>query len=158
MSMLRATGVRAEKNARSPRRAGIASVPGAAAWIASGSPPARPRLNSFVTRCVRTWIAAGASATDFLVTWTPLRFPEPFFGGSALPDPSRRRPSATRRSARRAAHYPAPSSATATLLGPAAAAGGADELRARYPLVSALLVELATPRRRRTVTDRSVRR
>jgi hypothetical protein len=158
MSMLRAARVRAEKNARSRRRAATASVDGAAARTASASLTARPRLNSFVSRCLRTWIAAGASATDFLVTWTPLRLPEPFFGGSAQPDPPRRQPSSTRHDARRTAQYPAQSSATTAMLGPVVAAGGADELRARYPLVSALLVELATPRRRRTLTDRSLQR
>jgi hypothetical protein len=115
-------------------------------------------VSSFVSRCVRSWIAAGASATDFLVTWTPLRLPEPLFGGSAHPDPSRRLPSSARLGARRAAQHPAQVCATAAMLGPAAAAGGADELRARYPLVSALLVELAAPRRRRTTVDRSLKR
>jgi hypothetical protein len=116
------------------------------------------RACSFVSRCVRSWIARRRLGNRFLVTWTPLRLPEPFFGGAAHPDPSRRRPSSARRSARRAAQHPAQPRATAAMLGPVAAAGGADALRARYPLVSALLVELAAPRRRRTTIDRSLQR
>jgi hypothetical protein len=157
MSMLRAARVRAEKNARGPRRIATVSIAGPAARGASGCAPARPPLSSFVARCVRSWIAARESAQVFLATWTPVQLPEPSVGGSAQPDRARRKPSSARRGARRAAQYPAQPSAKGAALGPAAAAGGAEALRARYPLVSALLVELAAPRRR-VATGRSQQR
>lgn len=153
--MVRAARVRAEKNTRGPRRTATVSIAGPAARGASGCVPARPPLNSFVARCVRSWIAAGASAKDFLAAWTPSPLPEPFVGGSVQPDRARRKPSSTRRGARRAAQNPTQPPATVAAFGPAASA---EALRARYPLVSALLVELAAPRRRSRVTDRSQQR
>jgi hypothetical protein len=109
---------------------------------------ARPPLNSFVSRCVRSWIAAGASASDFLAAWTPVRLSDSWTGGAAAPDHSRRAASSTRRVARRAALRALPVAPVASSL--TAAAGGAAALRARYPLVSALLAELAAPARKRS--------
>jgi hypothetical protein len=105
-------------------------------------------MYSFVARCLRSWEAARASATEFLATWTPLGMPEPPCV-PARPEPARRSSAATsRRRARRSARRPVtlPDGAVAWEI-PVAVAGSAEALRARYPLVSALLVEMAAQRR-----------
>lgn len=119
----------------------------AAQAAASERALARPHMNSFVSRCVRSWITAGASATDFLVTWTPLRISEPWDRTSGAPDRARRAASSARRVAERPAQHPPSPFAAVPASAPIAIAGGAAALRARYPLVSALLAELAAPGR-----------
>jgi hypothetical protein len=99
---------------------------------------------SFVVRCLRSWAQAGASASEFLATWTPLRLPEPLPYLPGRPDPARRKPTGlSRRAGWRPTRHPGPSAGAAAWSVPVAAAGSAEALRARYPLVSALLVELA---------------
>jgi hypothetical protein len=123
------------------------SANGRAARAASSLPAGRAEWSSFVTRCVRSWVAARTSATDFLAAWTPLRLPDPPQSVPARPGPTRREPSSVRSHSRRQARYP---SAVVASPVPAAAAGGADALRERYPLVSALLIEMAAQARRGT--------
>jgi len=118
------------------------------------SPAVRAEWNSFVARCVRSWFAAGASASAFLTHWRPLNLPV-----AAPPrqrDRAQRRATTVRRKAQRGPHRSVPVAAPARWSGPLAAAGGAKALRARYPLVYALLRELgsieldgASPRQRR---------
>jgi hypothetical protein len=129
---------------------------GIAARSAAVASPTRPPLNSFVSRCVRSWIAARASATDFLAAWTPARLSDSWIGGAAVRDHSRRPSSSTRRGARRPALHAIPVTPVASRL--TALAGGAAALRARYPLVSALLAELAAPGRRKRSSPRSQER
>ena len=140
---------RFERRTPAARRPAMALLAGGiAARSAAVAVPPPPPLNSFVSRCVRSWIAAGASATDFLAAWTPVRFSDAWIGGAAAPDHSRRAASSTRRVARRPALRAIPVAPAATNL--TAVAGGAAALRARYPLVSALLAELAVPGRKRS--------
>jgi hypothetical protein len=105
----------------------------------------RPEWSSFVWRCLRSWQAARAAASDFLATWTPLALPEPKPVVRARPDRARRRSSSPhrRRGQRPAQHPVEPLDAPVWHL-PVSAAGGAEALRTRYPFVSALLVELAS--------------
>jgi hypothetical protein len=100
----------------------------------------RSEWNSFIRRCVRSWVAAQASASDFLAAWTPIHLSEPPQKVPSRPGRARRTGSTLRSPSRRRAHYPIGSAATTV---PDRVAGGADALRQRYPLVSALLVELA---------------
>lgn len=112
------------------------------------APGVRPQLSSFVARCLRSWAAARASATEFLATWTPLTLPEP---GAVRTRAHRARRSAARssaRSGRRAALHPVAFASAPLWEIPLSVAGSAEALRARYPLVSALLVEMAAQRRR----------
>jgi len=157
-----AARVQAKTSKRSRLRPGVSSVGRAAkrraARHSSPAPAVRSEWTSFVTRCLRSWFAAQQSATDFLANWTPLGLPA--FGRS-LParHPGRRGGShiAARRS-RRAAHQPAVATAPAIWLAPVAAAGSAAALRARYPLVNALLLELAASSSGALRTGRSQRR
>jgi hypothetical protein len=143
----------AKSGKRSRLRAGAASVGTATARRAarhqSASPGRRSEWSSFVTRCLRSWFAARASATDFLANWTPLGLPALAPLTPARPHHSRRKPSnPMRRSSRRAAHHPNARAVAPAWIGPLAAAGSAEALRARYPLVSALLVELSLKQNR----------
>lgn len=110
-------------------------------------PAVRPEWSSFITRCVVTWLAAGASATAFLARWTPLGLPA--YGPThRRHERGRRQPLVARRSARRPARYPAALPLSSRTLGPLAAAGSPEALRRRYPLVNALLIELSAMQRR----------
>lgn len=153
---------RAKIAQRVSRRNGAASVTAIAArrrakTKASSSPVARHQLSRFVTRWLLTWAAAGVSAAEMLAKWTPLRFAESV---SALPEEprrgGRRSASLSRRNARRGAQHPAPV-ARANWRIPIAVAGGAEALRERYPMVNALLVEIAGQPRRRVAVARSQR-
>lgn len=128
----------------------VRTASGSAQTVRGAAKPARPapvvgdEWSSFVVRCLRTWAQAGASASQFLATWRPLHLPEPLPYPSGRPDPARRKPSRLgRRSAWRTARHPRPSAGAAAVLVPVTAVDTAEVLRARYPLVSALLVELA---------------
>ena len=139
------------------QRAGRRAGPGARAALVTRraarplrapAPSTRPQLYSFIARCLRSWEAARASATEFLATWTPLGLPDPPWGGSrpalarrGAAGTSRRRPRRSRR------HAPGLFSVLHAWQIPLAVAGNADVLCARYPLVSALLVEMAAQRR-----------
>ena len=132
------------------------SADGRAVRPASSLSAGRSEWSSFITRCVHSWVAARTSATDFLAAWTPLRLPEPPQSVPARPGRARREPSSGRSHSRRRARHP--SAAVASPV-PAAVAGGADALRKRYPLVSALLIELAVQAKRGTaVTPRTQQR
>jgi len=162
MGIPRVARRRAKISQRAGRRPGAAPVTAIAArrgTKADFSParPVRHPLNGFVTRWLRSWAAAGASAAEFLATWTPLRLPEAAHTLPAEPRRGGRRSSnLSRRSARRRAQHPAPP-ASANWTIPLAAAGGAEALRKRYPLVNALLNEIATQPRRRTAVARTQR-
>jgi hypothetical protein len=161
MGIPRVARRRAKIAQRAGRRNGAAPVTIAARRCAktkaSSSPAARHQLSRFVTRWLLTWAAAGVSAAEMLAKWTPLRFSE---GVSALPEEPRRggRRSASlgRRNARRGAQHPAPV-AGANWTIPIAVAGGAQVLRERYPMVNALLVEIAGQPRRGVAVARSQR-
>lgn len=142
-----AARVQAKTSKRSRLRTGASSVGRAAkrraARHSSPAPAVRSEWTSFVTRCLRSWLAAQQSATDFLANWTPLGLPA--FGPSR-PARHRGRRKASHvagRRSRRAGHQMAVATAPAIWLAPVAAAGSAAALRARYPLVNALLLELA---------------
>jgi hypothetical protein len=135
---------------RAGRRAGGAFL--SAIAVRRAAPPPRQasvtvplEWSSFVSRCLRSWEAARASASDFLAAWTPQGLAEPKPATQARPDRARHRPSSrSRRRSRRAAQHPVGPIVASVWHGPVSAAGGAEALRARYPLVSALLVQLAT--------------
>lgn len=142
---------RVKVNYRAGRRAGGASVSAIAVRRAvkrtrPPSPAIRPEWSSFVSRCLRSWEAARASASDFLAAWTPLGLPELKPAVPARSDRSRRPPSSQSRGrrSRRVAQHPVDLIAASAWHVPVSAAGGAEALRARYPLVNALLVELAS--------------
>jgi hypothetical protein len=119
----------------------------------------RDEWSSFVVRCLRSWAQAGASASQFLATWRPLHLPEPLPYPPGRPDPARRKPSSlSRHSAWRTARHPGPSAGAAAWSVPVTAAGSAEVPRARYPLVSALLVELAALPGGGRITARTQRR
>jgi len=121
---------------------------------------AKPEWTSFVARCLSSWVTARASASEFLATWTPLRMPDPQPRRSPRGDQARRLPSSTRRGGRRATHHHHPAAAVVGGVWrvPIAIAGGADALRTRYPLVSALLVELAARPSSHTASRRTRQR
>jgi hypothetical protein len=153
-------GARTTAKVRKPARRGAAVLSAAMASARRAAPHQRPapavraEWSSFVARCVRSWVAAGASASAFLTHWRPLNLPV-----AAPPrrrDRAQRRATTVRRKALRGAYRSAPVAAPARWAGPLAAAGGAEALRARYPFVHALLHELgsieldsASPRQRR---------
>lgn len=163
MSIPRVTHrARVKVRQRAGRRAGNVS-PGAIATRRgarrSRSPlePLQPEWNSFISRCLRSWESARASASMFLAVWTPLVLPEVKPPESSRRHRARRRPSATAHRARRTARHPVDLTAHATWSLPVAAAGSAEALRRRYPLVSALLVELAADRAPRRPIPRALR-
>jgi len=119
----------------------------------SRSPASRQEWTSFVARCLRSWEQARASATEFLAVWTPLYLPEPLPALTAPPDRARRKASRVGRAgaSARTAQHPAPLVGTSSWTVPIEAAGGVETLRERYPLVTALLIELAALSRRGTV-------
>jgi hypothetical protein len=122
-------------------------------------PGVRPQLSSFVARCLRSWAAARTSATDFFASWAPLALP----AARALysrTDTQRRSLARPTRRRNPASPSDPPVSASASIWEvPIALAGSPEVLQARYPLVSALLVEMAAIRRPpRTVLRRQRKR
>jgi hypothetical protein len=146
--------LRVKSGPRAGRRAGGPSVTVIAGHRVAkrprpASPAVRHEWTSFVTRCLRSWEVARDSATQFLATWTPLGIPDA--KPSVRRHRGKRRASAPkRRSGQRAAQHPIDAMSSPAWQMPIAAAGSAEALRARYPFVSALLVELAStaPQRR----------
>ena len=113
---------------------GVAPHRGAAR---SKAPGPRTEWTSFVLHCVRSWLAAGASTSGFLSSWHPVGL---VAARPSRPERARRRASiALHRGARRPPHRPDAAAALLALPTPWDAAA----LRSRYPLVSALLAELA---------------
>ncbi len=118
------------------------------------SPAARgTEWSSFVARCLRSWEQARASATEFLATWTPLHLPEPIPALVARPDGARRKASRVDRAGASTRTAAAPRSAGGheRLDSTDRSRGAVDPLRERYPLVTAMLIELAALSRRGTV-------
>ena len=104
-------------------------------------PPVRTEWASFVVHCVRTWIASAAAGATFLSVWKPRDLPALH---PARPERARRRGSATSHlTTRRPPYYPVGSTAALLAL---PGSWGEAALRSQYPLVNALLVELAAAR------------
>ena len=156
-----AARVQAKTSKRSRLRAGASSVGRAAKRRAARhslpTPAVRSEWASFVTRCLRSWYAAQQSATDFLANWTPLGLPRFALSRTTRHRGRRRASRLAGRRARRTAHYPAAATARAIWFESVAAAGSAAALRARYPLVNALLLELAAHPSRDASADHSQR-
>ena len=111
--------------------------------------PAPTEWVSFVVHCLRSWIAADAAGTSFFSLWQPRDLPALH---PERAERARRRGSvAPRLGARRPPRRPRASSAAVfALSGP----WGEVALRSRYPLVNALLAELAAAPNGRAANQR----